>query len=227
MAEAKEEDDMLQYETTVEALQNKVCSLQSLNEKILSLTDAKSTPDEMLESEEYTFDLEVKLRKFQQYLLQKSTSKDAQVVPTQRCEAQPQENQSRNENSSNSLKLPIILPRPVNNVVPSAGAYQNRKQPDYAVHSIPVVNNAPYLAQQLLTQATPAASLTYKLPRYKYHAIEKHAMGNSAIILPRPDVLLGVGKATIEMCTHSRTRNGRRKTTTGEAWSGVISPKKG
>ncbi|KAH3846354.1 hypothetical protein DPMN_088655 [Dreissena polymorpha] len=45
----------------------------------------------MLESEEYTFDLEVKLRKFRQYLLQKSTSKDAQVVPTQRFEAQPQD----------------------------------------------------------------------------------------------------------------------------------------
>ncbi|KAH3855726.1 hypothetical protein DPMN_098296 [Dreissena polymorpha] len=81
------------------------------------------------------------------------------------------------------------------------------KQPGYTVHSIPVVNNASYLAQQLLTQATPAAPLTYKLPRYKYHAMEKRAMGNSAIILPRPDVLLGVGKATIEMCTHSRTRN--------------------
>ena len=67
LAEAKEEDDMLQYETTIEALQNKVCSLQSLNEKILSLTDAESTPDEMLESEEYTFDLEVKLRKCRQY----------------------------------------------------------------------------------------------------------------------------------------------------------------
>ncbi|KAH3855725.1 hypothetical protein DPMN_098295 [Dreissena polymorpha] len=95
LAEAKE-DDMLRYETTIEALQNKVCSLQSLNEKILSLTDAKSTPDEMLESEEYTFDLEVKLRKFRQYLLQISSSKDAQVVPTQRCEAQTQDKQSRN-----------------------------------------------------------------------------------------------------------------------------------
>ncbi|KAH3699955.1 hypothetical protein DPMN_074917 [Dreissena polymorpha] len=96
LAEAKEEDDMLQYETTIEALQTKICSLQSLNEKILSLTDAESTPDEMLESEEYTFDLEVKLRKSRQYLLQKSTSKDAEVVPTPRCEAQPQDNQSRN-----------------------------------------------------------------------------------------------------------------------------------
>ncbi|KAH3867127.1 hypothetical protein DPMN_030252 [Dreissena polymorpha] len=110
LAEAKEEDDMLQYETTIEALQNKVCSLQSLNEKILSLTDAESTPDEMLESEEYTFDLEVKLRKCRQYLLQKSTSKDAEVVPTQRCEAQPQDNQSRNENSSNSSRQPFPVP---------------------------------------------------------------------------------------------------------------------
>ncbi|KAH3837468.1 uncharacterized protein LOC127879552 isoform X2 [Dreissena polymorpha] len=108
---------------------------------------------------------------------------------------------------SNSLKLPIILPRPVNNAVPSPGADQNRKQPVYTVHSIPVVNNAPYLAQQLLTQATPAAPLTYKLPRYKYHAMEKHVMGTSAIILPRPDVLLGVGNATNEMCTNSRPRN--------------------
>ena len=110
LAEAKEEDDMLQYETTVEALQNKVCSLQSLNEKILSLTDAESTPDEMLESEEYTFDLEVKLRKCRQYLLQKSTIKDAEVVPTQRCEAQPQDTQSRNENSSNSSRQPFPVP---------------------------------------------------------------------------------------------------------------------
>ncbi|KAH3709270.1 hypothetical protein DPMN_068732 [Dreissena polymorpha] len=45
----------------------------------------------MLESEEYTFGLEVKLRKFRQCLLQKSTSKDAQVVPTQRYEALPQD----------------------------------------------------------------------------------------------------------------------------------------
>ncbi|KAH3787719.1 hypothetical protein DPMN_165846 [Dreissena polymorpha] len=89
----------------------------------------------------------------------------------------------------------------------SQDIYQNRKQPDYTVHSIPVVNNAPYLAQQLLTQATPAAPLTYKLPRDKYHAIGKHVMGNSAIILPRPDVLLGVDNATNEMCTNSRTRN--------------------
>ncbi|KAH3697428.1 hypothetical protein DPMN_084929 [Dreissena polymorpha] len=58
LAEGKK-DDRLQYESTIEALQNKVSSHQSLNEKILSLTDAESTPDEMLESEEYTFDLEV------------------------------------------------------------------------------------------------------------------------------------------------------------------------
>ncbi|KAH3697457.1 hypothetical protein DPMN_084959 [Dreissena polymorpha] len=51
LAEGKK-DDMLQYESTIEALQNKVSSHQSLNEKILSLTDAESTPDEMLESEE-------------------------------------------------------------------------------------------------------------------------------------------------------------------------------
>ncbi|XP_052259443.1 uncharacterized protein LOC127863826 [Dreissena polymorpha] len=111
------------------------------------------------------------------------------------------------KHGSNSLKLPIILPRPVNNAVPSPRAVKNRKQPVFTVHSIPVVNNAPYLAQQLLTQATPAAPLTYKLPRYKYHAMERHVMGSSAIILPRPDVLLGVGNGTNEMCTNSRTRN--------------------
>ncbi|KAH3847133.1 hypothetical protein DPMN_089448 [Dreissena polymorpha] len=81
LAEAKK-DDMLQYESTIEALQNKVSSHQSLNEKIVSLTDVESTPDEMLVSEEYTFDLEVKLRKFRQYLLQHSTSKYALVEPT-------------------------------------------------------------------------------------------------------------------------------------------------
>ncbi|KAH3718196.1 hypothetical protein DPMN_060995 [Dreissena polymorpha] len=37
--------------------------------------------------------------------------------------------------------------------------------------------------------------------------MEKHVMCNSAIILTRPDVLLGVDNATIEMCTNSRTRN--------------------
>ncbi|KAH3692726.1 hypothetical protein DPMN_193880 [Dreissena polymorpha] len=93
---------------------------------------------------------------------------NAQVVPTRRCEAQPQNEQSRNENSSNSLKLHIILPRPVNNAFLSPGADQNRKQPGKTVHSIPVVNNATYIAQQMLTHTTPAAPLTYKLPRYKY-----------------------------------------------------------
>ncbi|KAH3728338.1 hypothetical protein DPMN_054292 [Dreissena polymorpha] len=42
------------------------------NEKIISLTDADEAPEEMVEAEEYTFDVEVKLRRYKQRLQRSS-----------------------------------------------------------------------------------------------------------------------------------------------------------
>ena len=42
--------------------------LQSINKKIPSLTDAADMPEEMVEAEELTLDLEVKLRKYKKLL---------------------------------------------------------------------------------------------------------------------------------------------------------------
>ncbi|KAH3811389.1 hypothetical protein DPMN_139799 [Dreissena polymorpha] len=66
--EASDEDDDIQFQALIEKLEEKVACLLVHNDKILSLTDADAAPEEMVEAEEYTFDVEVKLRRYKQRL---------------------------------------------------------------------------------------------------------------------------------------------------------------
>ncbi|XP_052245580.1 uncharacterized protein LOC127854555 [Dreissena polymorpha] len=66
--ETSDEDDDIQFQALIEKLEEKVACLLVHNDKILSLTDADAAPDEMVEAEEYTFDVEVKLRRYKQRL---------------------------------------------------------------------------------------------------------------------------------------------------------------
>ena len=64
MVKLQEIDD-LQFEPTIVAIENQ---LEVINEKIISLADAESTPDELLDSQMYVFDTEAKLRGYRQHL---------------------------------------------------------------------------------------------------------------------------------------------------------------
>ncbi|XP_052221173.1 uncharacterized protein LOC127837788 [Dreissena polymorpha] len=66
--EASHEDDDIQFQALIEKLEEKVACLLVHNDKILSLTDADAAPEEMVEAEEYTFNVEVKLRRYKQRL---------------------------------------------------------------------------------------------------------------------------------------------------------------
>ncbi|XP_052242090.1 uncharacterized protein LOC127852239 [Dreissena polymorpha] len=68
--EASDEDDDIQFQALIEKLEEKVACLLVHNDKILSLTDADAAPEEMVKAEEYTFDVEVKLRRYKQRLQQ-------------------------------------------------------------------------------------------------------------------------------------------------------------
>ncbi|KAH3888333.1 hypothetical protein DPMN_012365 [Dreissena polymorpha] len=61
--EASDEVDDIHFQALIEKLEEKVACLRVYNENILSLTDADATPEEMVEADEYTFDVEVKLRR--------------------------------------------------------------------------------------------------------------------------------------------------------------------
>ncbi|KAH3724270.1 hypothetical protein DPMN_050086 [Dreissena polymorpha] len=66
--EASDGDDCIQFQALIEKLEEKVACLLVHNDKILSLTDADAAPEEMVEAAEYTFDVEVKLRRYKQRL---------------------------------------------------------------------------------------------------------------------------------------------------------------
>ncbi|KAH3792979.1 hypothetical protein DPMN_146481 [Dreissena polymorpha] len=53
LIERLEENDELQFEQTIVAIENQLEIIRSLNEKIIALSDAESTPDELLDSQMY------------------------------------------------------------------------------------------------------------------------------------------------------------------------------
>jgi len=75
MVKLQEIDD-LQFEPTIVAIENQ---LEVINEKIISLADAESTPDELLDSQMYVFDTEAKLRGYRQHLRDHPSSSRAAI----------------------------------------------------------------------------------------------------------------------------------------------------
>ncbi|KAH3842773.1 hypothetical protein DPMN_116277 [Dreissena polymorpha] len=66
MIERLEENDKLQFEPTIVAIENQMEIIHGLNEKIISLSNAESTQDELLDSQIYDFDMEAKLWRYRQ-----------------------------------------------------------------------------------------------------------------------------------------------------------------
>ncbi|KAH3812177.1 hypothetical protein DPMN_140601 [Dreissena polymorpha] len=66
LLERLDENDKLQFEPTIVAIENQLEIIRGLNEKIIALSDAESTPDELLNSQIYVFDMEAKLRRYRQ-----------------------------------------------------------------------------------------------------------------------------------------------------------------
>ncbi|KAH3804700.1 hypothetical protein DPMN_132988 [Dreissena polymorpha] len=64
LIERLEENDKLQFEPTIVAIKNQLEVIRALNEKIIALSDVESTPDELLDSQMYVFDMEAKLRRY-------------------------------------------------------------------------------------------------------------------------------------------------------------------
>jgi len=69
----------LQFEPTIAAVETQLEIIKSLNEKIISLADAESTPDELLDSQMYVFDTEAKIRRYRQHLRDHPSSSRAAV----------------------------------------------------------------------------------------------------------------------------------------------------
>ena len=69
----------MQFEPTIAAVEAQLEIIKSLNEKIISLADAESTPDELLDSQMYVFNTEAKLRRYRQNLRDHPSSSRAAV----------------------------------------------------------------------------------------------------------------------------------------------------
>jgi len=79
LVEKLQDNDDLQFEPTIAAIETQLEIIKSLNEKIISLADAESTPDELLDSQMYVFDTEAKLRRYRQNLRDHPPSSRAAV----------------------------------------------------------------------------------------------------------------------------------------------------
>jgi len=82
LEEAKEEEDLENIETFIEKVKEKVAILQNVNENVLSPTDAADTPEEIVEIEEYTLDVEIKLRKYKKILQRRSDTQNRETTDT-------------------------------------------------------------------------------------------------------------------------------------------------
>jgi len=79
LMEKLQDNDDFQFEPTIAAVETQLEIIKSLNEKIISLADAESTPDELLESQMYVFDTEAKRRIYRQNLRDHPSSSRAAV----------------------------------------------------------------------------------------------------------------------------------------------------
>ena len=110
LEEAKEEDDHENIETFIVKVEEKLAILHNINEKILSLTDAADTPEEIVEIEEYAVDVEIKLRKYKKFLqrhpdtLNRETS-DTTLHPSASA-SQPRDAERIYTNASNNNSQP-------------------------------------------------------------------------------------------------------------------------
>ncbi|KAH3738959.1 hypothetical protein DPMN_045603 [Dreissena polymorpha] len=68
LIEILEENYEFQFKPTIVAIENQLEIIRVLNEKIIALSDAESTPDELLDSQMYVFDMGAKLRRYRQNL---------------------------------------------------------------------------------------------------------------------------------------------------------------
>ena len=68
LVEKLQDNDHMQIEPTIAALETQLVIIKRSNEMIILLADAVSTPDELLDSQIYVFDTEAKLRRYRQNL---------------------------------------------------------------------------------------------------------------------------------------------------------------
>lgn len=67
LEEAKRSENFLEFNAILDTLEEKVSAISALNEKILSQTDAASIEEEVINSEEYSLELGIELRKYRAY----------------------------------------------------------------------------------------------------------------------------------------------------------------
>jgi len=87
-------------------VEEKVAILQNINEKILSLTYAADTPEEIVEIEEYTLDVKIKLRQYKKILQRRSDTQNREntdtTPQTSASASQPLDAARINTNASNN-----------------------------------------------------------------------------------------------------------------------------
>ncbi|KAH3813442.1 hypothetical protein DPMN_141902 [Dreissena polymorpha] len=79
LIERLEGNDKLQFQPTIVVIENQLEIIRGLNEKIIALSDAESTQDELLDSQMYVFDMEAKLRRYRQNLRDHPSSSSTAV----------------------------------------------------------------------------------------------------------------------------------------------------
>ena len=115
LIERLEENDKLQFEPTIVAIKNQLEVIRALNEKIIALSDVESTPDELLDSQMYVFDMEAKLRRYRQNLRDHPSSSSTAVHDSSLSMSVLQPTESSNtryrsveEEPHASLQLPTL-----------------------------------------------------------------------------------------------------------------------
>ncbi|KAH3866490.1 hypothetical protein DPMN_029554 [Dreissena polymorpha] len=73
--DATSDSTLIEFSTILEALETKMKILESINEKILSQTEVDGIQEEMLTTEEYTINMEIKFWKLKAFLEQQAQPK--------------------------------------------------------------------------------------------------------------------------------------------------------
>ncbi|XP_053407993.1 uncharacterized protein LOC123531067 [Mercenaria mercenaria] len=66
-------ENAIEFETILQAIEGKYKTLEAINEKILTQTDGEDIESEMLETEDYMLNLQIKIRNFQALMKQSTT----------------------------------------------------------------------------------------------------------------------------------------------------------
>lgn len=121
---AKSGERFIKFDTILETLERKVSVLDTLNEKIQSNIDIDGMEDETLDAEEYSIELEIKLRHLKAYAAEGNLNSSSARPVHAELHAEPQQTTSSSQSVYNEPQMPSNVNTTTQGALPSSSLHR-------------------------------------------------------------------------------------------------------